>query len=77
MKEYIRPLPDKMPDWCVPRLYEGRAPEDADFDEIRNWCLENCQSNCYFYPAWSGMGAQFEDSDEAERFMVWARLRWG
>jgi hypothetical protein len=78
MRYMIQPEPDKLPNWRVPRLHEGLAPEASDLGEILEWCEENCCAPFYTYPEWTGRkGAQFEDDEDANSFLVWSRLRWG
>ena len=77
MKTMIQPNPDKLPNWWVPKLYEGLAPPASNYDEIMEWCRENCREPFYTYPSWiKKKGAQFEDDEEARSFSTWARLRY-
>lgn len=77
MRTLIRPYPEKLPDWWVPKLHPGLAPSSADEREIREWCEANCREPFYTYPSWTRKkGAEFEDDWDAESFAVWAALRW-
>lgn len=73
----IRPFPDVIPDWWVPKLHDITVSKSAPYGEMNQWCEENCKSKFYFYPSWSPKhGAQFEDSDDADNFRIWASLTW-
>lgn len=78
MKIMIQPDPKKLPNWWVPKLHEGLAPRSANYEEMRQWCEENCTEPFYMYPSWmrNMKGAQFEDNEDARNFNVWAMLRW-
>jgi len=44
-----------------------------DYTVMHKWCEQNCESNFYFYPSWTGkLGAQFENDEDAVMFA----LRW-
>lgn len=78
MRTMFQPNPEKLPNWWVPKLYEGMAPPSSDDSEIRQWCEENCREPYYTYPSWTEKrGAQFEDDEDARSFICWSRLRWG
>ena len=64
------------PDVLVPKLHdviikEGEVFSKKEYDEIYDWCKDNCKERFYIFPSWTlKVGAQFEDDEDAIMFSL-------
>ena len=64
------------PKVLIPKLHsvvvrEGEIFTKKEYDEIYEWCRNNCKEQFYIYPSWTlKVGVDFEDDEDAIMFTL-------